>query len=161
MRPIFLLIAAGFLACAPAGAETPAAPSTYAAMRFAKVNMHAGPGQQYPVIWTYQRKNLPVQIVAEYDVWKKISDPDGTVGWVESTMLTDKRTVMVTKAKRTLRQDPQDLSPAVAMADPGAIAKVIACTPGWCHVKFDDYQGWLKEAEVWGTTPNESFEIKK
>jgi SH3-like domain-containing protein len=94
-------------------------------------------------------------------VWKRITDPEGTSGWVQETMLSDKRTVMVKDKQRILREDPKDNAAAIASADPGAIAKVQSCKGGWCAVKFDGYDGWMKEAELWGTLPNESFEPAK
>ncbi len=161
MRLLFLAFLTA--ACLPAHAEdaAPAPVPGFEALRAGKVNMHAGPGQQYPVIWTYQRKNLPVRILASYDVWRKVSDPEGTVGWVETTMLSEKRTLIVARSRRTLRHDPQDTAAAVALADPGAIAHAVACTGGWCHVKFDDFEGWMKEGELWGADPNESFDTKR
>ncbi len=171
MRLLLLPIFAAGLLLYPASLRAADAPAPsvpphnvtpyFEALRFGKVNMHAGPSQDYPIIWTYQRKNLPVRVLAEDDVWKKISDPDGTTGWVETTMLTDKRSILVQKTRRTLRHDPQDSAAAVALADPGTVARVVACTGGWCRVKFDDYEGWLKETDVWGTTPNEAFEVKR
>ena len=133
----------------------------YESLRFPKVNMHAGPGMQYPVLWTYQRKGLPVVVTANYDVWKRVSDPDGTTGWVQETMLSDKRTVIAKDKQRTLRSDPKDAATAIALVDPGAIAKVQSCTNGWCAVKFDGYDGWMKEAELWGTLPGENFDATK
>ncbi len=157
---LFILIAVLSTARAHAGDAVPAAAPKYEALRFVKVNMHAGPGQQYPVLWVYQRRGLPVEITGSYDVWKKVVDPDGTTGWVQETMLSDKRTVLVKGKQRTLRHDPRDDAEAVALAEPGTIAKVQSCASGWCAIKFDAYEGWMKESELWGLDKNESFDTK-
>jgi SH3-like domain-containing protein len=140
-------------------ADAPLAFETkYEAMRYGKTRMHTGPGQQYPVSWVYQRKGLPVKVIAAYDVWRKIVDADGTTGWVQENMLSDKRTVAVIGVQHTLRHDPSDTATPVALADPGTIARIMTCKPGWCQVKFidDDYQGWMKQSDLWGTAPDES-----
>ena len=158
LASLLLALAPLFAIGAARGEDKPPPPAPrYEALRFGKVRMHAGPGRQYPVLWVYQRKGLPVEVQASYDVWRRVADPDGTVGWVEDTMLSDKRTVLVTKTRRTLRQDPADTSAAVALADPGTVAHVTLCETGWCKLKFDSYDGWLKETELWGTAPNETF----
>jgi SH3-like domain-containing protein len=134
----------------------------YEALRYARIKMHTGPGKQYPVSWVYLRKALPVKVVATYDVWRKIVDPDGTTGWVQETMLSDKRTVVVAPGKqRTLHHDPADTAATVALAEPGAIAQVQSCAANWCHLTFADYDGWMQQADVWGTAAGENFDIKK
>ena len=141
-------------------AEAPPATSfeaKYEALRFGKIKMHTGPGQQYPVAWVYQRKGLPVKVVAAYDVWRKVVDADGTTGWMQENMLSDKRTVAVVGGQRHLLADASPKAATVALADPGTIAQVKACKDGWCQVKFTDYEGWIRQSEVWGTAPNESF----
>jgi SH3-like domain-containing protein len=137
----------------------PSAPfeAKYEALRFGKIKMHTGPGQQYPVSWVYQRKGLPVKVVAAYDVWRKVVDADGTTGWMQENMLSDKRTVAVVGVQRHLMSDASPNAATVALADPGTIAQVKACKGGWCQVKFTDYEGWIRQSEVWGTAPNETF----
>ena len=158
---LFLLALPAHAGNAPQPPDGILAEPKYEALRFGKVKMHTGPGQQYPVSWIYQRKALPVKIVATYDVWRKIVDPEGTSGWVQETMLAEKRTVVVAGARRTLRQDPEATAATIALADPGAIAVVQSCASNWCRLKFHDYEGWMRETELWGTASGESFETKK
>src|SRR4051812_28309713 len=71
------------------------------------VNVRTGPGTRYPIQWVYHRSGLPVEIVDEYDVWRKIRDSDGTTGWVHKTMLEGKRNVLIkAKESRIVRADP-------------------------------------------------------
>jgi SH3-like domain-containing protein len=159
-----MLLIIFLLATCPAHAGTAPQPPDgvlatpkYQSLRFTRVKMHTGPGQQYPVTWVYQRKNLPVKVTATYDVWRKIVDADGVSGWVQETMLSDKRSVEITDKRRILHSDPSDEAGTVALADPGTVALISQCRAGWCQVKFDAYAGWLKQDEVWGTTANEDI----
>ena len=153
--PILLLLASFGIAHA---ADAPA-PTKFAALRYGKINMHTGPGMQYPTAWVYQRKLLPVEVLAEYDKWKKVADPDGTTGWVQETMLTDKRAFLIRGDQpKVLHHDPDAASSTVATLQPGVVGKLTACQRDWCHVKVDDYDGWLMKADFWGAGAGEVFE---
>ena len=52
------------------------------------------PGR-YPIDWVYQRRDLPVQIEREFEVWRLISDQDGIRGWVHQATLTGRRGFVV------------------------------------------------------------------
>lgn len=130
----------------------------FVSLRSEEVNLRAGPGVQYPVDWVYNRQNLPVQILAEYDTWRKVSDWQGTQGWVHQSMLTGRRTVMVTGGKRVLRRKPHAKSAAVADVEEGVIGSLLSCPEGasWCKVDIDGYVGWMRHVDFWGTFPNET-----
>src|SRR5262245_5050819 len=63
----------------------------FASLRSDEVNVRSGPGTRYPVEWVFKRKSMPVEIVAEYDIWRKIRDWQGASGWVHQSLLTGKR----------------------------------------------------------------------
>src|ERR1044072_2296600 len=39
----------------------------FASLDSDKVRMRAGPGSDYPILWEYHRKGLPVEIIEEFD----------------------------------------------------------------------------------------------
>jgi len=82
----------------------------YAALRSDEVNLRAGPGTRYPIQWVYKRRELPVEIQREFEVWRLVQDPDGTKGWVHQATLTGRRSFIVTGADATLRRDARDAS---------------------------------------------------
>ncbi len=130
----------------------------FVSLRSAQVNLRAGPGERYQIEWVYQRRDLPVEIEREFDIWRLIRDADGVRGWVQEVMLTGRRSFVVTGADRTLRHDPGDMSRAVAILKPGVIGHIRACAAkfDWCQVQVDDYRGWLRREEFWGTLPDEA-----
>lgn len=130
----------------------------FASLRADTVNLRTGPGERYPVEWTYKRKDLPVEVTAEVDVWRRVRDSDGTEGWVHERMLTSRRSVVVTGAPRTLRSAPDPAAAAVARAEPGVVARLIACKGPWCQVETQSIKGWLPRAEMWGVYPDETVE---
>lgn len=122
----------------------------FASLQSAKVNMRTGPGETYPILWTYQRANLPVEIIEEFEIWRRIRDHDGVVGWVKSTLLTGKRHVLVRDQQRTLRAEPNPDAKPVAYIDPGVILTVMECEAEWCRLEIKGHKGWLPKSEFWG-----------
>jgi SH3-like domain-containing protein len=156
---------------APTPAEEPKPPETevnkgsatglplprFAALRSDEVNLRAGPGTRYPIDWVYKRRDLPVQILREFEVWRLVQDPDGIKGWVHQATLTGRRSLIVTGSDATLRRDPKDNASAVAILKPGVIGRLRSCPAAsdWCQVQVGDYRGYLKRGQFWGTLANE------
>ena len=130
----------------------------FASLRVDPVNLRTGPGERYPIEWVYQRKGLPVEITAEFDVWRKVRDSDGTEGWVHQRMLTAVRNVVIKGALRTLRSEPNPNAAAVARAEPGVIARLLECRDAWCRIETQGLKGWLQRSEIWGVLPNETVQ---
>ncbi len=118
-----------------------------------RVNMRTGPGKEFPVRWVYVRAGLPVKIVAEADVWRKIIDPDGETGWVHSALLSGRRTVVVRGEILALKRRPDPEALTLARVEPGVIAELQTCRAAWCLVEVADLRGWLPRARLWGVDP--------
>src|SRR4029453_16249428 len=91
---------------APALAQDHLPLPRFASLDSKEVNLRAGPGKDYPILWVYQRRGLPVEIIQEFDTWRRIRDRDGTVGWVQQNLLSGRRTALVIDEARTMRTDP-------------------------------------------------------
>lgn len=131
------------------------APPHFASLRAEKVNLRSGPGEAFPIQWVFKRRGLPVEIVASFDIWRKVHAFDGTEGWVNQQMLTGRRSVLITGEIRSLHRDPDPASGIVAQLEPGVVAAIAHCNPAWCELKADGYKGWLKRDELWGLEPEE------
>src|SRR5437867_9540463 len=93
-----LLLALGGIAPAAAGDEDAGLKvPRFVSLHADRVNLRTGPGRQYPIEWVFKRKELPVQIIAQFEHWRRVRDWDGTEGWVQQHMVTGKRTVVVSK----------------------------------------------------------------
>lgn len=128
----------------------------FVSLRSERVNMRVGPGRQYPIKWEFNQVGRPVEVIQEYDVWRRVRDIDGTDGWVLQNLLTNKRTVIVTgTAPRTLRKRAGETEDLVARVEPKVVARLMECTPEWCRVEASGVRGWLKRGEIWGLYPGE------
>ena len=130
----------------------------FASLSSNKVNIRRGPGKIYPVDWVFIRKGMPVEITAEWELWRKIRDSDGTSGWVHKSMLAGQRTAMIMGEIRTLYRRPDPASGAIARAEPGVMGKVMSCHAEWCRLDLGQARGWLKKSEIWGAYPDEEVD---
>jgi SH3-like domain-containing protein len=98
---------------------------------------------------------MPVQIIAEFEKWRKIRDWEGDEGWVHFVLLSSRRTVLVSVSQTTMRRHADESAPAVARLAQGMVARINVCDLEWCFVSVDGYDGWLKRGDLWGLEPGE------
>ena len=154
---VFIAVLAATLTFAAALAEIRPLPR-FVSLRADEVKLRTGPGVQYPVEWVYHRRRLPVEIIAEYQTWRKVRDWQGTQGWIHQSLLATNRTFIVTGAVRSIREAAAPESSPVARAEAGVIGRLVEC-PGnglWCRVEADGHEGWLRRVDFWGVHRGES-----
>jgi len=131
----------------------------FVSLKPAKVNVRRGPGQQYDVAWEFRRAGLPVEIVQEFDNWRKIRDAEGDEGWVFHSLLSGERSAIVAPwaAKETfaLRTSAADNTAIIAYLEASVIAQVVQCDGRWCQVRGQGYDGWISQNDLWGVYPSE------
>lgn len=124
-----------------------------------KVNARTGPGSRYPIAWQYQRRNLPVEVVAEYEYWRRVRDHDGTEAWVHKNLTSGRRYALVDGTVRPLLAKADPAAEVVLMAEPGVQARVRRCPNlAWCQVEIAGEKGWMERRHLWGVYPNEIFD---
>lgn len=128
----------------------------YVSLRSDEVNLRTGPGVRYPIEWIFQKRHLPVEVLAEFEQWRKIRDWQGTEGWVFESMLSGARYAVVTGAIRVLHSERDPKSPPVARLEPGVIAQLLECDGQWCRLDSDGFKGWMLRSDFWGVYPNEA-----
>lgn len=120
--------------------------------------LRVGPGREYQLDWVYVRQNLPLKVISEFDVWRKVVDHEGTTGWLHSSLLSLKRFGLVTKAEIKLYDSPEDSSEIVAVASRNVLLEVQYCEKQWCRLATKDVRGWTKRQNFWGVLENEEVE---
>ncbi|MGE0503331.1 MAG: SH3 domain-containing protein [Rhizobiaceae bacterium] len=136
----------------------------FVSLKSGRVNARVGPGLNYAVEWLYLKPGLPMEIVQEFDTWRRVRDSDGAEGWVNQSLLSGKRTGIVApwlrgKASSDLHlfKEPRQDSPVVAALEPGVIGTIGACNGVWCEMTFDGHTGWLEQPMLWGAYPGETI----
>lgn len=130
----------------------------FVSLRASEANLRAGPGFRYPVEWVYRRSGQPVEVIDEYETWRRIRDWEGTEGWVHQSMLQGTRTARVTSADLLLRREARGDAPPVARLEVGAIGELRACERTWCRLDFAGLQGWLPRDAFYGVYDEESLD---
>ena len=127
-----------------------------------RVNVRRGPSGDHQVSWVFTRKGLPVEIVAEFEHWRRIRDSEGAEGWVYHSLLSGRRGVLVAPwsgAKPVpLLEDVDADSQPVALLNTGVMADVDECTGAWCRISIEGHEGWIDQAKLWGVYPGEQVE---
>ena len=150
-----------FAALLIVAAATPAAaqekqPPYWASIASGQAMTRTGPGKNYPGVWLYQRRDLPVRVVKKYDNWRLIQDPDGAQGWMLVTLLSDRRTAIVKPGQpRPVRVGPYDTAKPQYMAEHGVIGRISKCSDGWCKIEIGSRRGYVRTSDVWGVSDNE------
>jgi SH3-like domain-containing protein len=127
----------------------------FVSLRSGEVNLRTGPGTRYPIEWVLTKRALPVEVIQEFDTWRKIRDHQGSVGWVQSSFLAGRRTLLVIGETRRLRAERSDSAQTVAIVEAGIIGRLLDCRDSWCRAEIGGYKGWLKKSEFWGAYPDE------
>tara|TARA_R110000868_G_scaffold11751_17_gene57434 strand:- start:63048 stop:63554 length:507 start_codon:yes stop_codon:yes gene_type:complete len=129
----------------------------FASLRANKVHLRTGPGIRYPVDWIFVQRYMPIEIVAEFENWRKVRDWQGTEGWVHRTMLSGKRTAVVKGGVQPLRRKPDSNAAMMARVMEKVIARILECEGQWCRVEIDKQRGWMRRAHIWGVYGNETL----
>jgi SH3-like domain-containing protein len=131
-------------------------PPYWASIASGQAMTHTGPGRNYPNVWLYQRRDLPVRVVKKYQTWRLIQDPDGAQGWMLVTLLSDHRSAIVKKGEpRSIRVEPADGAKVRYMAESGVVGRVSKCRDGWCRIEIGKRDGYIRIADIWGVDENE------
>jgi SH3-like domain-containing protein len=152
-------------AAPPAGTSASGLPvPRFVSLKSDRVNLRTGPGTDYPTAWVFRRAGLPVEVLNEFESWRQVRDSEGTTGWVLQSLLSGRRTALVSpweiKAGKptpqvTVRSDDSDKARAVAIVEAGVIANIGKCDGRWCQVSIENFRGYLQQKQLWGIYPNE------
>ncbi|XUY26785.1 SH3 domain-containing protein [Agrobacterium sp. rho-8.1] len=177
MRSIVLIVcmalSLGFLdaASAPVMAQGAAKGASglplprFVSLKSRRVNMRIGPSTDYAVSWMYMKSGMPVEIIQEYENWRRIRDADGTEGWVNQALLSGERTAVAAPWMRgkgkdvyvNLRREPQSGAGIMAKLEPGVQIRIGECNGDWCKAEAGQVTGWVSQGEIWGAYPGEAF----
>lgn len=131
----------------------------FVSLKSDETNVRTGPGTRYPIQWVFKRAHMPVEVVDEFDMWRKIRDNEGTTGWVHHTMLAGKRFAMIIgQEPRVLHIDATTESKPLFKVEPQVIGALTECKPFWCRVQISGRKAWIQKDYLWGIYASEVFD---
>lgn len=125
----------------------------FVSLRYNTVNGRSGPDTSYPTLWVYHRRGLPVKIIAETEIWRRIEDPDGGRVWVHKLNLESRRTVLVRSSTNRpvfLMREPSADARVEARLASGVIGEIIDTRPAWRKIRTGRFVGWVPVSQLWG-----------
>ena len=138
----------------PDGRPTPSGQPVprWLSLKSSEVRARYGPGMDYRILWVYQARGLPVQVIAETREWRKVCDPNGAVAWIHRSVLSSSRRAFNGSGQAlVVRASRNDASPARARLQPNAVVPLQDCREGWCRVGGRRSGGWVRQSQVVGT----------
>lgn len=143
---------------APSAAQDKPTPY-WASIASGKAMTRTGPGRNYPGVWLYQRRDLPVRVLKVYENWRLIEDPDGEKGWMLVSLMSSARTFVVKPGgSRNIYEKPTTSSRIAYLAEAGVVGRIAKCEDQWCLVDIAKKRGWLAEGDLYGIDPGEVVE---
>ena len=113
--------------------------------------LYNSPSQQGKKLYLIKAQT-PVEVVVRLEGWFKVRDAEGSLAWIESRSLAERRMLVVTAPRGEIRQSDKPEAPLVAELDKWvAVEFVEAASPGWAKVRHKDGEaGYIRSTQVWG-----------
>jgi SH3-like domain-containing protein len=142
----------------PVGPVTKLPLPRFASLKTDRVNLREGPSKDHATKWVYERAGLPVEITAEFEIWRKVRDSEGVEGWVLHSLLSGRRTALVTPNKKG--ENSKVYVRASASADlaatlqSGVIVNIRNFDGAWFLVYGDGFKEYIEQEKLWGVYPD-------
>ncbi len=136
----------------------------FVSLKSDRVNLREGPSKDHRTSWVFQRAGLPVEITAEFETWRRVRDADGVEGWVLHSLLSGRRTALVTSRSKERKEEvplverADERATVLARLQPGVIANIKSCAGTWCRVTVEGIDGFVRQERLWGVYPNERID---
>jgi len=132
----------------------------FVSLKSDRVNVRKGPSTDQAIVWVFSRAGLPVEIIAESDNWRRVRDSEGADGWVWHSLLSGRRTVLISPWTKTPENVPlysrkSTGASTVAELAPSVLGNVLSCDGEWCELSIDDYSGFVQQDKLWGVYKDE------
>ena len=116
-----------------------------------RVNVRYGPSFDSKVKYIYRKINLPIKQIDTKDNFRRIIDLKNNSGWIHVSQLKKSNSIITLKNK-VLFKKPSNFSKPIVKLGEGRLLIIKRCENNWCDVTTDNYSGWVKAENVWGST---------
>jgi SH3-like domain-containing protein len=131
----------------------------FVSLRPSDTPMREGPSKDHRIKWVFKQEGLPVEIIAEFENWRRVRDSEGDDGWVFHSRLSGRRTAQINPKLKdpsiSLHERESEGSTVVARLQPGVIGSIERCTGTWCKLQGEGFDGWIPQSRLWGVYPGE------
>ena len=123
-----------------------------ASIKTSKANLRYGPGENFPIKWTYIKRHWPIILIDKFDHWKKVKTFDNSLGWMHKSQISQRKTSLVLFSDY-LRKYPKKKSKKIALLKKKVIVEIKNCKISWCKIKVvkKNFSGWYIKNYLWKT----------
>ena len=132
----------------------------FVSLKSNEVNLRVGPSINYPINLKYTKKNLPIEIIDEFDVWRKIRDHENNIGWIKKGLLKGDRYVLTGLNNEDVKILNHPGGKQIGVIQKNNILILNKCLKNWCYIYHADIQGWATKNGIWGIYKKEIYNIK-
>ena len=122
----------------------------FLSLKKSKTNVRYGPGIDYPIKYIYRKVNLPVKQIDKKENWRRVVFIDNNSGWIHWSQLKSSNSV-ITIEEKILFKKPSNFSEPIVRLKKGRLLIIKKCEDNWCNIKTNDYMGWIKAKDIWGS----------
>ena len=125
------------------------AQETFLSLKKNKVNVRYGPSFDSDIKYVYKKINLPVKQIDKKENFRRIIDLKNNSGWIHISQLKKINSVISTNDK-ILFKKPSSFAKPIAQIKKGRLLILQKCEKNWCKIKSNDFEGWIKNEDIWG-----------
>ena len=144
-------IAIWFLCLSVLSIQSINAENKFLSLKKNKTNVRYGPGLDHPIKYIYRKVNLPVRQIDKKENWRRVIFLDNNSGWIQWSQLKPSNSI-ITIEEKILFKKPSAFSEPFARLEKGRLLIIKKCEDEWCNIITDNYTGWIKIKNVWGST---------
>ena len=117
-----------------------------------KVNVRYGPSFDFEIKYIYKKINLTLKQIDKKENWRRVIDLKNNSGWIHSSQLNEESNSIIILEDTILFQKPSNFSKPIARLEKGRLLVIKNYKDDWCNIITDNYTGWIKTKNVWGST---------
>ena len=125
------------------------AQETFLSLKKNKVNVRYGPSFDSDIKYVYKKINLPIKLIDKKENFRRIIDLKNNSGWIHISQLKKINSVISTNDK-ILFKKPSSFAKPIAQIKKGRLLILQKCEKNWCKIKSNNFEGWIKNDDVWG-----------
>ena len=142
------------------GKETGLEIPRYVSLKSNDANIRVGPSINYPIEIKYIIKNYPLEVIEEYEDWRKVKDFKNNIGWIHKSLISGTRTgiVLSNDSKNIKLLNTLDGN-IIGEIGKGNIVFLEKCKIYWCLISSGNFKGWIDKKYIWGVKEKEIIKI--
>jgi len=122
----------------------------FLSLKKSKVNVRYGPSFDSKIKYIYKKINLPIKQIDKKENFRRIVDLKNNSGWIHTSQLKPSNSIIILENK-ILFNRPSTYSRPIVRLEKGRLLVVKKCENTWCRIVTENYSGWIKAENVWGS----------